>query len=105
MSKVRSALGEMVDFEMMDLMASYGAQAPKINATSKPSPTPTIMDLPPQQPTMMGTPQMHQGTVVEQVQVQVVSRDVEVEEPAQSITIESPASVDDSLKSPKRGVK
>lgn len=94
MSKIKSALGEVVDFEMMQIMADYGANAP----VKKSTPTnnqPIVVDLPPAQPSMISDSVEHVTPVIEKV----------VE--ASPITIVEPEAVDnvDAKTESKKGNK
>lgn len=101
MSKVKSSLGEIVDFEMMKIMAEFG---PTQTASSTPSastvvnPNVLVRDNIAPQAKIMTNPEFTTTTVS-------VPREVVVETP-QKITITTPESVKEtSVKLSKKGAK
>lgn len=107
MSKVKSALGEIVDFEMMELMADFGGtkERPKLVQTHTVDPNTLVKDDFPVSSRMMGSVEY----ITESVSVSVNARDIDAPddkvEASQPITIVTSESIDESTKTNKKGTK
>lgn len=64
MSKIKSALGDVVDFEMMQIMAAYGANNPTKTVVQN-KPTPVVIDPQIPQASMLGDSVVHTQPIVE----------------------------------------
>lgn len=103
MSQVKSALGEVVDFEMMRIMEEFGSvnisTQPNLKATTTVDPASLVVDVPNNNISIMGRPEFVSTTVP------VTSSVIESIDSAPQITIEQPETVDKSVKATKKGEK
>jgi hypothetical protein len=104
MSKVKSALGEFVDFEMMKIMADYGTVQPtavttNVSANSVVNPNVLVRDVTSSHVRIMRTPEYANATVTipSPVESKVTT--------APKITITTPETVDETIKPAKKGAK
>jgi hypothetical protein len=104
MSKVKSALGEFVDFEMMKIMADYGTVQPAAvttndSANTVVNPNILVRDPIPSHVSIMRTPEYTNTTVTIPT-----SLDTKVAT-APKITIATPETVEETTKPAKKGAK
>lgn len=110
MSKVKSALGEMVDFEMMKIMADYGTAQPVVATTATANtvvnPNTLVRDTVSTQVSVLRNPEYVRQTVP----VSTVTKKGDVEnikvDTVQQITITTPESIEEvNTKTAKKGTK